>query len=131
MAPAIISAGVLSLAFVPARHASMPANPPAALTRSIKRAAVLAMLFVTATFPEYAYAIDYQTVTNLFRDFVVWLFVDAGPYVFMAILGIVVVGIPKGWIPMKSGVIAVCTAFFFFMVPTIVRYAASSAGNNI
>jgi hypothetical protein len=62
---------------------------------------------------------------------VVWLFVDAGPYVFMAILGIVVVGIPKGWIPMKSGVIAVCTAFFFFMVPTIVRYAASSAGNNI
>lgn len=130
MAPAIISAAVLALAFAPARKSSTPIDP-ASIAHSMKPAVALALLFMTAIFPEYAYAIDYSTVTGLVRDFVVWLFVDAGPYVFMAILGIVVIGIPKGWIPMKTGVIAVCTAFFFFMVPTIVRYAANNAASNI
>lgn len=131
MAPAIISAGMLALALAPARQPSVPANPPAALTRSFKRAAVLAMLFVTATFPEYAYAMDYSTGTGLFRDFVSWLFIDAGPYLFMGILGICVLGVPKGWIPMKGAVMAVICSFVFFAVPSIVRYAASVASSQI
>ncbi len=49
----------------------------------------------------------------------------------MAILGICVIGVPKGWIPMKSAVIAVVASFFFFAVPTIVRYAATTASSNI
>jgi hypothetical protein len=97
----------------------------------VKPAAVLAMLFATALFPEYAYAADYSTFTDLLRSFVSWLFVDAGPYIFMAILGICVVGVPKGWVPMKSAVIATVVTFVFFALPTIVRYAATTAASNI
>jgi hypothetical protein len=92
---------------------------------------MLALLFVAALFPEYAYAVDYSTFTGLARDFVSWLFVDAGPYIFMAILGICVIGVPKGWVPMKSAVIATVVAFVFFAIPTIVRYAATTASSSI
>ncbi|OTP78498.1 mating pair formation protein [Caballeronia sordidicola] len=103
-----------------------------ALSRSqVKYAAALALLFVTALFPEYAYAADYSTFTDLLRGFVSWLFVDAGPYIFMAILGICVVGVPKGWVPMKSAVIATVVTFVFFALPTVVRYAATTAASNI
>lgn len=93
--------------------------------------AVLVAFFITALIPDFAYAMDYSTVTGLFRDFVSWLFIDAGPYLFMAILGVVALGVPKGWFPMKSAVIAVLVAFVFFGIPSIVRYAASSAAAQI
>jgi hypothetical protein len=127
MATAIIGAVTLAPAF----HHFLSSKTPA-LTRSQTRsAAMLALLFVAALFPEYAYAVDYSTFTGLARDFVSWLFVDAGPYIFMAILGICVIGVPKGWVPMKSAVIATVVAFVFFAIPTIVRYAATTASSNI
>jgi hypothetical protein len=127
MAPAIIGA----LALAPTFH-RFSRNKSLALTRTQTRSsAVLAVLFVTAVFPEYAYAADYSTFTDLLRSFVSWLFVDAGPYIFMAILGICVVGVPKGWVPMKSAVIATVVTFVFFALPTIVRYAATTAASNI
>ncbi|CAE6843124.1 hypothetical protein R75461_07117 [Paraburkholderia nemoris] len=88
-------------------------------------------LLLTVLTPEFANAMDYSTGTGLVRDFVSWLFIDAGPYVFMAILGICVLGVPKGWIPMKGAVIAVVCSFVFFAVPSIVRYAASVASSQI
>ncbi|SAL73273.1 hypothetical protein AWB68_04400 [Caballeronia choica] len=127
MATAIIGAVTLAPAI---RHFLLSKSPP--LARSETRStATLVLLFVAAVFPEYAYAMDYSTGTALVRDFVSWLFVDAGPYVFMAILGICVIGVPKGWIPMKSGVVAVICSFVFFAVPSIVRYAASVASSQI
>ncbi|MFM0132576.1 mating pair formation protein [Paraburkholderia sediminicola] len=96
-----------------------------------RRMSLLVALLCVAVFPEFAYAMDYSTGTGLVRDFVSWLFVDAGPYVFMAILGICVLGVPKGWIPMKGAVIAVICSFVFFAVPSIVRYAASVASSQI
>jgi hypothetical protein len=127
MATAIIGAVTLAPAI---QHFLFSKSPW--LTRSqTKSAATLALLFVAAVFPEYAYAMDYSTGTGLVRDFVSWLFVDAGPYVFMAILGICVLGVPKGWIPMKGAVIAVICSFVFFAVPSIVRYAASVASSQI
>jgi hypothetical protein len=99
--------------------------------RAARRMTLLFALLCAAAFPEFAYAMDYSTGTGLVRDFVSWLFVDAGPYVFMAILGICVLGVPKGWIPMKGAVIAVICSFVFFAVPSIVRYAASVASSQI
>jgi hypothetical protein len=107
-------------------------NFVSSMSRSqVKSTALVSMLFVAALFPEYAYAADYSTFTGLARDFVSWLFVDAGPYIFMAILGICVIGVPKGWVPMKSAVIATVVSFVFFAIPTIVRYAATTAASNI
>jgi len=127
MATAIIGA----VALAPTFHHFL-SSKTSTLTRSQTRStATLALLFVAAVFPEYAYAMDYSTGTGLVRDFVSWLFVDAGPYVFMAILGICVLGVPKGWIPMKGAVIAVICSFVFFAVPSIVRYAASVASSQI
>lgn len=127
MATVIIGALTLAPAI---QHFLLGKSPP--LTRSkSKSATMLALLFVAVVFPEYAYAMDYSTGTGLVRDFVSWLFVDAGPYVFMAILGICVLGVPKGWIPMKGAVIAVICSFVFFAVPSIVRYAASVASSQI
>jgi hypothetical protein len=127
MATAIIGA----VALAPAFHHFLSSTTPTLTRSQTKTAVMIALLFVAALFPEYAYAVDYSTFTSLARDFVSWLFVDAGPYVFMAILGICVIGVPKGWIPMKSAVIAVVASFFFFAVPTIVRYAATTASSNI
>ncbi|EIF32202.1 hypothetical protein BCh11DRAFT_07788 [Burkholderia sp. Ch1-1] len=121
MATAIIGAVTLA----PAIQHFFFSKSPSRMRSQTKSVATLALLFVAAVFPEYAYAMDYSTGTGLVRDFVSWLFVDAGPYVFMAILGICVLGVPKGWIPMKGAVIAVICSFVFFAVPSIVRYAAS------
>ncbi|RZF25869.1 mating pair formation protein [Paraburkholderia sp. UYCP14C] len=127
MASAIIGAAALAPTF----HHFL-SSKTSTLTRSrSKSVATLALLFVAAVFPQFAYAMDYSTGTGLVRDFVSWLFVDAGPYVFMAILGICVLGVPKGWIPMKGAVIAVICSFVFFAVPSIVRYAASVASSQI
>ncbi|MDR6496016.1 hypothetical protein J2797_005941 [Paraburkholderia terricola] len=127
MATAIIGAVTLA----PAIQHFLLGKSPSPTRSQTKSAAMLALLFVAAVFPEYAYAMDYSTGTGLVRDFVGWLFVDAGPYVFMAILGICVLGVPKGWIPMKGAVIAVICSFVFFAVPSIVRYAASVASSQI
>ncbi|MGY6157387.1 mating pair formation protein [Paraburkholderia graminis] len=127
MATAIIGAVTLA----PAIQHFLFSKSPSRMRSQTKSVATLALLFVAAVFPEYAYAMDYSTGTGLVRDFVSWLFVDTGPYVFMAILGICVLGVPKGWIPMKGAVIAVICSFVFFAVPSIVRYAASVASSQI
>ncbi|MFL9921923.1 mating pair formation protein [Paraburkholderia fungorum] len=127
MATAIIGAVTLA----PAIQHFLFSKSPSLMRSQTKSAATLSLLFIAAVFPQYAYAMDYSTGTGLVRDFVSWLFVDAGPYVFMAILGICVLGVPKGWIPMKGAVIAVICSFVFFAVPSIVRYAASVASSQI
>lgn len=93
MALAIIGA----LALAPAFQIRFGANgvPTRAKLHS---AAIAALLISAALFPKYAYAADYSTFTGLAGDFVSWLFVDVGPYVFMAIPGICVIGVPKRWI---------------------------------
>jgi hypothetical protein len=97
-----------------------------------RRMSLLFALLCAAAFPEFAYAMDYSTGTGLVRDFVSWLFVDAGPYVFMAILGICVLGVPKGWIPMKGAVIAViCSSVFFAVRPADTRAAASRLRSRV
>jgi hypothetical protein len=127
MATAII--GAVSLA--PAIQHFLLSKTPSLTRSQTKSAVTLALLLVAAVFPEYAYAMDYSTFTGLARDFVSWLFVDAGPYLFMAILGVCTLGVPKGWVPMKSAVIAVIVSFVFFAIPAIVRYAATTGASQI
>ncbi|MBJ9625019.1 mating pair formation protein [Burkholderia multivorans] len=81
--------------------------------------------------PEFAHAASFSTATQLAKDFVQWLFIDAGPYVFMAVLGLIVVGVTKGWVHMKAGVIAVIACFFFFCVPSAVNYLKQQAATQI
>lgn len=91
---------------------------------------VIAMVGLFLT-PEMAYAVSYDTAKQLLRDFASFLFVDAGPYIFMIAFGIVLVGVGKGWIPVKSGVIIVVVCFAFFAVPTMVNYLKQQAASQI
>ncbi|EED97299.1 mating pair formation protein [Burkholderia multivorans] len=81
--------------------------------------------------PEFAHAASYDTGTQLAKDFVQWLFIDAGPYVFMAVLGFLVIAVSKGWVHMKAGVIAVIACFVFFCVPSAVVYLKQTAATAI
>jgi Mn2+/Fe2+ NRAMP family transporter len=80
--------------------------------------------------PQYAYA-GYGTLTQLIKDFVTWLFIDAGPYIFMAALGVICIMVGKGWIHMKAGVITVIVCFCFFCIPTAVVYLKQQAATAI
>ena len=91
-----------------------------------------AMTFIgLVALPEMAWAISYDTIVQLLRDFVRMLFVDAGPYIFMAAFGVSLVGIGKGWIPVKAGVILIVVCFCFFAVPAGVRYLQQQASLSI
>lgn len=83
------------------------------------------------TAPEMAYAVSYDTAVQLLKEFTRFLFVDAGPYIFMIAFGIVLVGVGKGWIPVKAGVVIVIVCFAFFAVPTIVRNLQQQAASQI
>lgn len=78
--------------------------------------------------PQYAHAAsNYSTMTQLIKDFVSWLFIDGGPYIFMAALGIICIMVGKGWIHMKTGIITVAVCFFFFCIPAAVVYLKQQA----
>ncbi|WP_321959248.1 mating pair formation protein [Burkholderia cenocepacia] len=82
----------------------------------------------TLALPEYAHAASsYATLTQLIKDLVTWLFIDGGPYIFMAALGIVCIMVGKGWIHIKTGVIMVVVCFLFFCVPASVVYLKQQA----
>lgn len=82
--------------------------------------------------PQYAHAASsYGTLTQLIKDFVTWLFIDGGPYIFMAALGIILLMVGKGWIHMKTGVITVVVCFLFFCVPASVVYLKQQAATAI
>ncbi|AOI94135.1 mating pair formation protein [Burkholderia pseudomultivorans] len=83
------------------------------------------------TVPQYAHAVGYGTFTQLVKDFVTWLFIDGGPFIFMAVLGIIILMVGKGWIHVKTGVIAVVVCFVFFCVPAIVVYLKGQAATAI
>ncbi|PRH40431.1 mating pair formation protein [Burkholderia vietnamiensis] len=82
--------------------------------------------------PQYAHAASsYGTLTQLIKDLVTWLFIDGGPYIFMATLGIICIMVGKGWIHIKSGVITVVVCFLFFCVPAAVVYLKQQAATAI
>jgi hypothetical protein len=82
--------------------------------------------------PELAFAqAGYSTGTSLLQAFAQAIFISWGPYIFMIILGVLVVMVGKGWVPMKGAAIAVVACFCFFCVPTIVRYLATQAAAQI
>ncbi|HGO6128845.1 mating pair formation protein [Burkholderia cepacia] len=81
--------------------------------------------------PTTAHAADYSTATGLFKAFLQWIFFDGGPYIWMAVLGIMVVAFSKGWVQMKAAVIAVAACFVFFCVPSIVRYMSQQAAASL
>ncbi|QCP55118.1 hypothetical protein FAZ95_38995 [Trinickia violacea] len=72
-----------------------------------------------------------STITTLLQTLAQAIFVSYGPYIFMIVLGILVIMVAKGWVPMKGAVIAAVACFVFFMVPSLVRYAASIAQAQI
>jgi hypothetical protein len=93
-------------------------------------AAILAGLLMSA--PELAFAqASYDTGTSLLHDFVYAIFVSWGPYIYMGVLGLLVLMVGKGWMPLKGALIAVVACFVFFCVPTIVRYMATKAAAQI
>ncbi|NTZ86165.1 mating pair formation protein [Burkholderia metallica] len=76
-------------------------------------------------------AADYSTATGLFKAFLQWIFFDGGPYIWMTVLGIMVIAFSKGWVQMKAAVIAVAACFVFFCVPSIVRYMSQQAAASL
>ncbi|WP_124702395.1 mating pair formation protein [Burkholderia cenocepacia] len=82
--------------------------------------------------PMTAYAAaDYSTATGIFKAFLQWMFFDGGPYIWMAISAVLVLGVPKGWVQMKTAVITICTCFVFFCIPSIVRYMSNQAAASL
>ncbi|WP_244098426.1 mating pair formation protein [Burkholderia ambifaria] len=82
--------------------------------------------------PATAYAdADYSTATGLFKAFLQWIFFDGGPYIWMAVLAVMVIAFGKGWVQMKAAVIAVGTCFLFFCVPSIVRSLSQHAAASL
>ncbi|MCA8325936.1 MULTISPECIES: hypothetical protein [Burkholderia] len=81
--------------------------------------------------PMTAYAADYSTATGIVKAFLQWIFFDGGPYIWMAISAILVIGVPKGWVQMKTAVITIITCFVFFCIPAIVRYMSQQAAASL
>jgi uncharacterized protein (DUF486 family) len=82
--------------------------------------------------PELAFAqASYGTATGLLQALVQAIFISWGPYIFMVVLGVSVLMVGKGWVPMKGAAIAVASCFCFFCVPSIVRYLAAQAAAQI
>ncbi|SAL05225.1 hypothetical protein AWB78_07369 [Caballeronia calidae] len=95
-----------------------------------RRSATFATLLLCV--PELAFAqASFSTGTSLLQAFAQAIFISWGPYIFMIILGVLVVMVGKGWVPMKGAAIAVVCCFCFFCVPTIVRYLATQAAAQI
>ncbi|AJW93626.1 putative membrane protein (plasmid) [Burkholderia gladioli] len=90
----------------------------------------VACIFIGAM-PMTAYAADYSTATGILKAFLQWIFFDGGPYIWMAIAGVLVLGVPKGWVQMKTAVITIIVCFVFFCIPAIVRYMSQQAAASL
>lgn len=105
--------------------------PIASTQRRLTPALLPILALAAALVPELAFAQSYTQYTGFLREFARWIFIDAGPYIFMIILAISVVCVAKGWLQMKTAVIAVIAAVFFFGIPAVVRTMAQQAASNI
>ncbi|WP_257977921.1 mating pair formation protein [Burkholderia gladioli] len=92
---------------------------------------VIVAAALVGALPMTAHAADYSTATGIVKGFLQWIFFDGGPYIWMAVLAIMVIAFAKGWVQMKAAVIAVATCFVFFCIPSIVRYGAQQAATSL